>query len=213
MLYTHTHTYTHTNTMNKLIHTHTHIHIHKHTHTHIHTHTPNKVRAALCASKNLLSYVPDGCPSRFLELFPELYVPLASIFNLSITPQRVPNAWKLANVVRVYKGKGPKTPVENYRPISVSKVFCKLMESLVFKKGVYFLNSNKLISPSQWGFRSGRSTMSQLPLAKSKLVNAFNDRACTDTVYTNSSKALDSISHKKLRIKMRAYDINQNVCA
>ena len=146
--------------------------------------------------------------SKFLRLFPELCVPLASIFNLSITQQRVSNAWKLANVVLIYKSKGSKAQVENYRLISLTNVFCKFMESLVRKKVVDFLNSNNLISPSQWGFRSGRSTMSQLLLATSKLVDAFNERACADAVYTNLSKAFDSISHKKLRIKMRAYGIN-----
>jgi Reverse transcriptase (RNA-dependent DNA polymerase) len=55
--------------------------------------------------------------------------------------------------------------------------------------------------------------MSQLLLAKSKLVDAFNVRACTDAVFTDLSKAFDSISHKKLLIKLRAYGINQNVCA
>ena len=59
-------------------------------------------------------------------------------------------------------------------------------------------------------YRSGRSTMSQLLLAKSKLFDAFNERARTNAVYTDLSKAFDSISHKKLLIKMRAYGINQN---
>jgi len=87
------------------------------------------------------------------------------------------------------------------------------MESLVSKKIADYLNSNNLTSQSQWGFRPGRSTMSQLLLAKSKLVECINDRACTDAVFTDFSKAFDSISHKKLIIKMNAYGINRNVCA
>ena len=98
------------------------------------------------------------------------------------------NAWKLANVVFMYKGKGSKVQVENDRPISLTNVFCKLMKFLVCKKVVDFLNSNNLIFPSQWSFRSSRSTMSQLLLAKSKLVDVFNQRACTDAVYTDLRK-------------------------
>ena len=75
-----------------------------------------------------------------------------------------------------------------------------------------FLNSKNLISPSQWGFRSGRSTMSQLLLTKSRLVDAFNERAFTDAVYIDLSKAFDSTSHKKIQTKMRAYGITHNVC-
>ena len=175
--------------------------------------THNEVRVALCASKNSTSCGPDGCPAKFLKLFPELCLPLTDIFNLSIKQQCVPGAWKLANVVPIFKGKGSKLQVDNYRPISLSNVYCKLMESLISNKIVDYLNSNNLISQSQWGFRPGRSTMSQLVLAKSKLVDCFNDRACTDAVYTDLSKAFDSISHNKLIIKMHAYGINRNVCA
>ena len=75
--------------------------------------------------------------------------------------QAVPQAWKLANVVPIYKGKGSKLDVSNYRPISLTNVFCKLMEKLVRKSIVEHLEANNLISASQSGFRSGRSTLSQ----------------------------------------------------
>ena len=35
----------------------------------------------------------------------------------------------------------------------------------------------------------------------------------TDALYTDLNKEFDSISHKKFITKMRAYGINQNVCA
>ena len=70
------------------------------------------------------------------------------------------------------------------------------MESLVRKKVVDFLNSNNLISSSQWSFKYGRFTMSQLLLAQSKLVDAFNKKACIHALYTDLSKTFDSISHK-----------------
>jgi hypothetical protein len=173
----------------------------------------DEVRHALLSSKNSSSCGPDGCPAKLLKLFPELCVPLTNIFNMSVQQQAIPDAWKLANVVPIYKGKGSKLDVTNYRPISLTNVFCKLMESLIRKKVVDFLDTNNLISESQSGFRSCRSTLSQLLLSKSLLVDAINDRACIDGVYTDLSKAFDSISHKKLILKLRAYGIHPNVCA
>jgi hypothetical protein len=48
-----------------------------------------------------------------------------------IRQQTVPHAWKLANVMPSYKGKDSKLDITNYRPISVTNVFCKLIEKLV----------------------------------------------------------------------------------
>ena len=87
------------------------------------------------------------------------------------------------------------------------------METLVRTKILNYLGTNNLLFHSQWGFRPSRSTLSQLLLAQSNLVECFNERACTDAVYTDLSKAFDSISHEKLLIKMYANGINPNVCA
>jgi hypothetical protein len=174
--------------------------------------SPNEVRATIHALKNSNACGPDGCSNKFLKLFPELCIPLADIFNMSMRQKLLPSAWKLANVVPIFKGKGSKLSAENYRPISLTNIFCKLMESLIRKKVLDFLDENSLISPSQSGFRPSRSTLSQLLLAKSSLVDCINDRACIDGIFTDLSKAFDSISHKKLLSKLRAYGINSNVC-
>jgi hypothetical protein len=173
---------------------------------------PEKVRAALIESKNSNSCGPDGCPSMILKHYPELCIPLSTIFNMSMKQQLVPNAWKLANVIPIYKGKGSRLDVENYRPISLTNVFCKLMEKLISKKIINFLDTNNLLSSAQSGFRSSRSTLSQLLLAQAQLVDCINKRTCVDSVYTDMSKAFDSLSHKKLIVKLRAYGINSFVC-
>ena len=58
----------------------------------------------------------------------------------------------------------------------------------------------------------GRSTLSQLVLAKSNLVDCSNIRACINTIYTDLSKAFDSISYDKLLVKMHGYGGNPSVC-
>ena len=45
----------------------------------------------------------------------------------------VPGDWKLANVSPIYKGKGGSDNVANYRPISVTKCFIKILEKIIFK--------------------------------------------------------------------------------
>ena len=47
--------------------------------------TSNEVRATILAYKKFSSCGPDGCPAKFLKLFPELCIPLTDIFNTSLS--------------------------------------------------------------------------------------------------------------------------------
>jgi hypothetical protein len=107
---------------------------------------PAEVRGALLEIKNTSSCGSHGCPAKFLRHFPELSIPLSNLFNMSMRQQTVPHAWKLANVVPIYRGEGSKLDITNYRPISLTNVFCKLMEKLVCKRIDTHLKSNALIS-------------------------------------------------------------------
>ena len=95
--------------------------------------TSGEARLALLEVKKSNAWWPDGCPSLLLSMFPELCLPLANLFNMSLFQETVPNEWTLAHVIPVYKGKGAKTTVENYRPISLTNNFCKIMEKLIKK--------------------------------------------------------------------------------
>ena len=46
----------------------------------------------------------------------------------------MPNEWKHANVIPVYKGKGNRHKVNNYRPISLTSTICKVVETYLYDK-------------------------------------------------------------------------------
>ena len=52
------------------------------------------------------------------------------MFNLSLREGTVPREWKHANVVPIFK-KGSRCKAENYRPVSLTSVVCKPLESLL----------------------------------------------------------------------------------
>ncbi|XP_065681572.1 uncharacterized protein LOC136095213 [Hydra vulgaris] len=58
-------------------------------------------------------------------------IPLTKIFHESFNSGVVPSQWKLANISPIYKKKGDKLLAENYRPISLTSVACKIFEKLV----------------------------------------------------------------------------------
>jgi hypothetical protein len=105
---------------------------------------------------------PDGIHPRVLkEAKDALIMPLKIIFNRSLSEGKVPNDWKKANVTHIFK-KGNKKEPANYRPISLTSVICKLLESLIRDQIVCHLEDNSLILNSQHGFRKNRSCLTNL---------------------------------------------------
>ena len=56
--------------------------------------------------------------------------PLLIIYNKSISLGYLPADWKLAEVTAIYK-KGSKSDAGNYRPVSLTSVCCKVLESIL----------------------------------------------------------------------------------
>ena len=88
--------------------------------------TPGMTEAKIKGLKDNKSPGADGISSRLLkEIVDDISVPLAITFNLSIQDGIVPREWKIANI------KGSRCKSENYRPVNLTSVICKLLESLL----------------------------------------------------------------------------------
>ena len=87
--------------------------------------------------------------------------PLAIIFEKSYRSGKVPDDWKLALISPIYK-KGSKHEPGNYRPVLLTSVACKIMESIIKDEVTLFLNEKDWISKQQHGFISGRSCLTNL---------------------------------------------------
>ena len=104
----------------------------------------------------------DGIVPRLLsELSDQLAPPLTIIFNKSIESGIVPEDWRQANVAPIFK-KGEKYRPSNYRPVSLTCICCKLLEHIVVRSLMEPLENNKILYDWQHGFRSKRSTETQL---------------------------------------------------
>ena len=86
---------------------------------------------------------------------------MAIIFQASLDKMSLPNIWKTANVSSIFK-KGHRSDPSNYRPISLTCVACKIMESIIKDVVMTYLLENNLLSNCQLGFVSGRSVQLQL---------------------------------------------------
>ena len=92
--------------------------------------------------------------------------PLTHIFNLTFTTGIIPEQIKTSLVTPIFKS-NEENKFENYRPISVLTCFAKILEKLMYKRLINYVEKNKILSEHQYGFRKNRST----ELAIIELVN------------------------------------------
>ena len=74
----------------------------------------------------------------------------------------LPRSWKIAIVIPVKKPNKDPHQTTSYRPIALTSCVCKLMEKMINSRLVWHLETNKLLSPFQFGFRKNRSTLDPL---------------------------------------------------
>ena len=100
-------------------------------------------------------------PKILKETVEQISTPLAHMFNMSLQEGIVPLEWKEANIVPLFK-KGSRNKSVNYRPVSLTSVICKLLETIIRDHMMDFLVKPKLINPSQHGFLKARSCLTNL---------------------------------------------------
>ncbi|EYC05877.1 hypothetical protein Y032_0079g1234 [Ancylostoma ceylanicum] len=165
------------------------------------------VYRVLRALPNRNSTSPDGIPYAFLKNAAlGLASPLSLIFNRFLLHGETPRIWKLGLVKPIHK-KGPKGLVSNYRPICLTCSTSKVMERLICDQIGKFLSENRLLSNTQHGFQSKRSTSSAL-LSTVPLWHREVDRGNYVSVcYVDFKKAFDLISIPLLLQKLQSFGI------
>ena len=154
---------------------------------------------------------PDGIHPRILqEVKHEIVDALCIIFNESISRHQIPADWKNAHITVVHK-KGSKTNVANYRPISLTCVICKILESMIRDHVMEHFKINKLFNNNQYGFIKGRSTTTQLLKILDDWTDYLEGNGQIDVIYTDFAKAFDKVPHKRLIHKLKSYNIDENV--
>ena len=141
---------------------------------------------------------PDNIfPRILIECQYELLTPLYLLFKESLKTGKIPQQWKDATVVAIFK-KGSKRLASNYRPISLTCIICKILESIIRDQMLEFFMQNNKISDKQFGFLPGRSCTLQLLYCVHKWINELENDHTVAIFYTDFRKAFDSVSHCKL---------------
>ena len=152
----------------------------------------------------------DGISNHLLKNSAEYMIkPLHNIINMSIVTGTVPQQLKIANVIPLYKGAdaGSKFLYTNYRPIAILNSISKVLEKVVEKQLRSYLDFYDMLSPSQYGFRSKRSTAH----AMLDLINFAHDSIDSGSkaisIFVDLAKAFDTLDFEILLQKLNMYGV------
>ena len=144
--------------------------------------SPKNISTKLSKLKISKSPGPDGIhPRVFHEARDELALPLSILYNLSLQTGTLPGDWKEAHIPPIYKKGGKKDP-GNYRPISLTAVGCKVLESIIRDTIMDYMNQYNLFSKHQHGFINGRSCVTQLLACLDAWTDIIDKGGCVDVI-------------------------------
>ena len=173
--------------------------------------TPELVAKKIKAMKDNKSPGVDGIPPKLLmETVEQISIPLARVFNLSLKEGVVPFEWKEANTIPLFK-KGSRNKSENYRPVSLTSVICKLLERLIKDHMVDFLVKHKLLNSSQHGFLKARSCLTNMLCFLEEITKWIDVGSPVDIIYLDFQKAFDKVPHQRLLLKLKAHGIGDSI--
>ncbi|BHF74287.1 hypothetical protein SprV_0401737200 [Sparganum proliferum] len=160
------------------------------------------VQQELLKLKEAKSPGPDEIPAKLLkELATELAEPLCLLFQASLDEGRLPPEWKTAWISPIHKS-GSRASANNYRPVSLTSICCKVMERIIKRELMRFLEQHHLLSNAQHGFLRGRSCLTNLLYCLEQWTRSIDEGNVVHVAYIDFKKAFDSVPHQLLLYKL-----------
>lgn len=149
----------------------------------------------------------DGVTSQMLKLcLPYCRNEICHIINYSLEIGKLPFCWKAARVIPLQK-KDNSQELDNLRPISILPPASKILEKVVHQQLTEYSEKQKILLPSQSGFRKNYSTTTALLKINDDIITSTDKGMITVVILLDMSKAFDSIDHELLLSKLHYYGI------
>ena len=99
--------------------------------------------------------------------------------------------------------KGCRSDRKNYRPVSLTSIICKILESFVRDGIMDYMVANGLLSKNQHGFVPRRSCVTNLLETLDYLTNELSKGNDVDEILLDLSKTFDLVPHNRLIYKIK----------
>lgn len=135
----------------------------------------------------------DKLPIEIFYFGKDLMIKILGIFFKKIEKmKKIPEDWKKALIVPIFKKKGSDLDIKNYRPIALTCVCRRIYEKYIFKTELESFTA--LLNDNQGGFRANRNTLHQVTL----LHEILRQRKDCKTVFLDLRAAYDLVNRKIL---------------
>ena len=148
---------------------------------------------------------PNSLPVYIIKICNNVFAAcLEKIANICFSTGIFPDFFKVAKVIPIFKKEDPLL-CKNYRPISLLPIFSKILEKLIYDRMYNFIETNKLLSEKQFGFRKNHSTSHALISLTESIKKHLDERKKVAGVFIDLPKAFDTVNHKILCNKLSYY--------
>ena len=159
--------------------------------------------------RNYCSAGYDNIPAMFLKPVVEVLVsPLTFVINNYIATNNFPDAWKTARISPIPKITQP-VELKDYRPVSILPVLSKVYEKLVLQQLAVFIERESVYHQYQSGYRKNHSTATLLLKLHDDIRKAMKRSEVTIAIFTDYSKAFDTIDFSILIKKMHILNFSK----
>jgi hypothetical protein len=161
--------------------------------------TADEFQKAISQMANGKAPGTDGIPAEILKhcsasLLPYLIDLIESVWNAAAVPQD----FKDAIIVHIYKRKGDRSCCDNHRGISLLSVAGKVLARVLLNRLSDHVYQSDVISESQCGFRTARGTTDMIFAARQIQEKCREQHRDLYTVFIDLTKAFDSVSRPGL---------------
>ena len=132
---------------------------------------------------------------------------LTRLFQASLDHAVVPQDWKDAMVVSVFKkGERHTCILANYRPVSLKSITCKILAHIVHSSIMTNFDEFNILCDNQHAFHKKCSCESQL-IVTIKIAKQLSCVNQVNVILLDFAKAFDKVPHARLLHKLDYYDI------
>ena len=118
---------------------------------------------------------------------------LCNLFNQILKGGQIPHQWRIATVVPLPKENKDKLLPSSYRPISLLSCFSKLLEKIIARRMMWFLNEENLLTTKQTAFKTGKGTTEALLSIDQEICDTFSTSNHLSLISIDAEKAYDRV--------------------
>ena len=165
----------------------------------------DEVKLSLSRIKNGRAAGPDGIPAELLKAAgPAVTNALHRLFNQAWEKETLPQDFRDADIVPIFKRKGKRTDCTNYRGIALLSIAGKILADIIVRRLTKSMIDN-ILPESQCGFRANRGTADMVFTLRQIQEKCREQQRPLYICFVDLTKAFDSVSRQTLWDVLRIF--------